>query len=400
MLLFFCFIPFNTLASESVVAMLNGKYYDLLEDAIKNANDNDTITILSDMTLDNRILINKTITINLNNHTISANNIVFRVEGGTLNLIGKGTLKEINPEYSPLLLKGSQNKDDTNYTNVSVSKDINLYGWSGIFIDQNNGYGYGITVNFSGNIQSVLDITSSKGFGIYINGKIKDTYNYPVINILDDASIDSLGVGLYMAGYSKVNIKGENIKITGLDSAIAIKSGILTIDDGTFIVNGKKVKPVTGNNSGINESGSTIQIESNKNYKGNIELYINNGTFESKNSNNIYEYVYNSSNTNIKNIKITNGKFITYNNNNVFDFSSNFNDKNLKFITGGVYKTDPSRYVVSGYKVKDTNDFVVETFKEVEEKEKVKSKKVIIIGITFLLVLVIVGYLIKGRIII
>ena len=203
-----------------------------------------------------------------------------------------------------------------------------------------------------------------------------------------------------MAGYSKVNIKGENIKITGLDSAIAMKSGILTIDDGTFIVNGKKVKPVTGNNSGINESGATIQIESNKNYKGNIELYINNGTFESKNSNNIYEYVYNSSNTNIKNIKITNGKFITYNNNNVFDFSSNFNDKNLKFITGGVYKTDPSRYVVSGYKVKDTNDFVVETFKEVEGNEKVKSKKVIIIGITFLLVLVIVGYLIKGRIII
>ena len=110
--------------------------------------------------------------------------------------------------------------------------------------------------------------------------------------------------------------------------------------------------------------------------------------------------MYNSSNTNIKNIKITNGNFIIYNNNNVFDFSSNFNDKNLKFITGGVYKTDPSRYVVSGYKVKDTNDFVVETFKEVEEKEKVKSKKIIIIGITFLLVLVIVGYLIKGRIII
>ena len=130
---------------------------------------------------------------------------------------------------------------------------------------------------------------STRGIGIYVNGSINDEINSPVININSDSQINSTGVGLYLAGSSIVNI--DNASITGEESAISIKSGTLNIKSGTFYCSGKDNTPTPGNNNGANPSGATIQIESNSGYAGNIEINISGGSFTSKNSHVIYEYI-------------------------------------------------------------------------------------------------------------
>lgn len=75
-----------------------------------------------------------------------------------------------------------------------------------------------------------------------------------------------------MAGYSNVLVDGAYIEAN--DAGIAIKSGILTINDGDVIVTGIDEVPTTLNPNGINRTGTTFQIESNNGYAGDIVIDI------------------------------------------------------------------------------------------------------------------------------
>ena len=68
--------------------------------------------------------ITKTVNINLNGNEITAPERVFLVEGGTLNLTGKGTIKEKKANYGAIVIKGSTNPSDNNYSVVNIGKDI------------------------------------------------------------------------------------------------------------------------------------------------------------------------------------------------------------------------------------------------------------------------------------
>ena len=114
------------------------------------------------------------VNINLNGNEISASEKVFLVDGGELNITGKGTIKETKPNYGAIMVKGSGDPNDKGYSVVNVSKDVTLEGWSGIFITHNNSKSYGVDVSFAGKINSVNDTSGETGVGIYVNGKIKD----------------------------------------------------------------------------------------------------------------------------------------------------------------------------------------------------------------------------------
>ena len=348
--------PIIVMASDIPVARIGNTYYDTLEDAINASTGNDVITMVSNLHLIETRDINKDVTINLNGYTISKDNLVFRVQKGSLTLIGKGTIRETDPYYAPILLKGSTNVSDTNYTNLTIDGDILLEGWSGVFIDQNVNKGYGINVSLNNaRINSLKDSTGVTGSGVYVNGKIKDNNNYPVINI-KNVTINSNGVGIYQAGYAKTII--ENSNINGDEASIGIKSGILNIESGNFTAHGPEKIPTSGSSSGINPTGTTIQIESNSDYKGDIVININGGTFKSMNSHVIYEYIGKGTSTRVSNFLITGGTFISDKDN--FLLSSSFISKNSPFIKGGTYTSDPSSYVVSGYKTENSNsDYVV-----------------------------------------
>lgn len=347
--------PLFVKASSLSGVMIGNVYYENLEDAIKAVNSNEVIKLLSDVLLDDSILIDKPVNIDLNGNDISSSTSVFVVDGGKLTLSGSGTVMELEPDYGVIRVIGSSLSTASDYSVVNVDSDVLLKGWAGVFVTHNNSKSYGVVVDLSGSIEAVNDINGGLGSGIYINGNIKDKNNYPVINIWDGAKIVSSGTGIYMAGYSNINIFKAHI--SGNSSGIGIKSGILNINGAEVVCKGLDKTPTEGDNNGIKDSGTTIQIESNSGYAGDMEIDISDGSFISKNSNVIYEYIGKGSNSLVKNINISSGTYISENNSSVFRFSSDFNNIQGRFVSGGKYTSDPSNYLKAGYSVSFNNDF-------------------------------------------
>ena len=58
--------------TESSVAFVNGTYYDDLNEAFASAKSEDTITLVNNVTLNKRIIVGKTLTLDLKEYTIQA----------------------------------------------------------------------------------------------------------------------------------------------------------------------------------------------------------------------------------------------------------------------------------------------------------------------------------------
>lgn len=383
----FFITPLFVHASIGSLVKMGNKYYDSFEEALANAGANDTISLISDVKLKDTIEINKQVNINLNGKDISAPERVFLVQGGKLNLTGKGTIRETKPNYGAIMIKGSTEPNDKDYSVVNVSKDVELEGWSGIFITHDNNKSYGVEVNFSGSINAINDTAGGTGIGIYVNGNIKDNDNAPVVNINDNAKITSTGTGLYIAGYGVFNINEANI--SGTESGIGIKSGILNIDGAKVTGTGPDVTPTEGFNNGIKASGTAIQIESNNGYSGDIELNIDNGTFTSNNSYTIYEYIGKGTNSQVIALDISGGTFTSNKNN--FLLSNSLKEYHNNFISGGTYSEDPSQYLKPGYSTKENNGIyevtqstMISVFKETSNSNTNIIHIIIIILITLI----------------
>lgn len=394
-------IPSFVKASGMTLIKVGNKYYDNLQEAINNAGSNDTISLITDVKTDETININKTVNINLNGNTIEAEEKVFLIEGGSLHLTGKGKVKETKPYNGAIVIKGSQNSNDLNYSTLKVDKEVTLEGWSGISVQHNNQKSYGVLINFQGKINAINDITGDEGIGIYVNGSIQNETNSPIININSDSQISSTGIGLYLAGSSLVNI--DNANISGKESAISIKAGTLNIKSGTFYCNGLDNTPTQGNNNGVNSSGATIQIESNDGYAGNIEINIQGGTLTSKNSHVIYEYIGRGNTSLVKEIILSGGTYKSPSNKNVFSLSNSLVNKHSKFIKGGKYTSNPDEYLIDGYNTNLLDNLYVvikSTMKEdIIQNSKNKSNIVkILIYLLSIITILIATYLNKTKI--
>ena len=317
--------------------------------------------------------------------------MVFKLDGGTLNLTGKGTVRERNPYYGAVVIKGSEtNQED--YSILNVSSDVTLEGWTGIFIDQKNKKAYGVKVNSNAKINALNDTSGDSGIGVYVNGQIKDSVNAPEINLGSNSYIKSTGPGIYLAGYSTLNVDGY---IEGIDSGLSLKSGIININGGTIKATGPDNTPTSPNGNGTNSSGAGIQIESNNSYAGNIELTINDGNIISENGYSFYEFTATpSTNTKVKEINILNGTFTSLKNN--FLLSDSFKTTHPKFVSGGKFTSDVSPYLKTGSLNYNDNYYQVVSKNFDNIKDLTISKKnllPIIIIITFLIVVLINLYL-------
>lgn len=334
-------------ASATVGARIGNKYFDTLKEAVSAASSTDIIILASNMTLDETLEIKKNVNIDLNNHNISGEEKVFLIQGGSLNLSGNGKIIETKPNYGTITLIGSSDPSKKDFSTVSVGSGITLEGWSGIFITHNNNKSYGVLVNMNGVINALDDINGGAGAGIYVNGNIKHEDNSPIINLGKTSKITSTGNGIYSAGFATYTINGAYI--SGVESGLGIKAGVFNIIDGTIIGTGEDKTPTSGNNNGINASGTAIQIESNKGYAGNVGLTIKNGTIESRHSNVIYEYVVNKANTQVKDISISGGRFVSNAGKPVLSLSDSFTSTHQGFITGGQFSSNPNNFLKAGY---------------------------------------------------
>lgn len=341
--------------------------------AFKTAESGDVVKLIDNITytLPERVLVSTDVTLNMNNHNIDfdgASVRSFTVQGGSLNIIGKGTIS--HPEHNALNVRGTTDKTKVNYSTLKVGKDVTVNGLYGIavFYDpENKKLGYGVNVEFAGKIEK-----STEG-GITINGTLQNAEGAPVINILDGAVINSEKAGLYAAGNGTWNIGKANI--TGKELAFGIKSGKVIINGGTFTCTGESKMPTEGYSNGINASGAAIQLESNKDYYGNIELIIKDGTFTSKNAVSIYEYLAkNIKKTNVNKIEILGGKFVSARGNNNFLLSEELDYKGAIAVSGGTFSANPVSYLKPAHKVTFSEEkYVVSPINVVEGTFKISG---------------------------
>ncbi len=309
-----------------------------------------------------------TVTLDLNGYNIIfAESKRLNVKKGNFTIIGKGKISESVPHSGPVVIYGSINENDTNYTTVTYGKDVTLEGCYGSFISVNkdsNGvsHAYGVTVNINGTLIGKFDGNNEYGSGFYINGLIKDFKNAPVVNISSSAVLKGVGGGIYAAGYGVWNINGA--KLVGEDYGAGIKTGKFNFNDATVTASGKK-NDGTYNNNGINGTGAAIQIESNDSYAGNIEITINDGIYKSDNGNVIYHYKTSNTtkpaNNALINFDIVGGLFTggleVYDDDNINISSGSFDVDVTKFVDDkSIVTKDNNTYIVSLNKQLTTDD--------------------------------------------
>lgn len=249
--------------AENAVAQIGDQYYKTLEDAVLKVANGDTITLLKDVVLDKGINIGsvgseqKVLTLNLNGHSISATNLVIRVQNAKLTVIGPGKIYETSPYFGAILIKGSDNAENKDYTVVTVGAGVELEGWSPIFVDQYNGCAYGVAVNVDGaKLTGKTDKDGGSGSAIYVNGTIKDQNNAPKL-VLNNVTQTATGAGMYLAGYANTTITGGSI--TGGNTGIEIRAGELTVNGATVVGNGVPTE-VTPNGNGSTTVGAGIAV--------------------------------------------------------------------------------------------------------------------------------------------
>ena len=246
-------------SADNAVAQIGDTYYNTLADAVADASTTnpDTIKLLKDTT--ERLILNggKEIILDLGGNTLSYTEQTVRVNHGKLTVNGPGAIKEINPNLGAILIKGSTNQGDTNYSVVNVNGDVTLSGWAPVFVDQNSEKAYGVTVNLNGaTLKAQKDTGGNDGVGLYVNGSITDTTNAPAIK-LENTTIDAQGEGMYLAGYADTTIKSGSI--VGTQTGIEIRAGKLAVNGVTVTGNGTPTT-VTPNGNGSTTDGVGIAV--------------------------------------------------------------------------------------------------------------------------------------------
>lgn len=279
---------------STVYALTEVKTNEELKEAVKNDSE---IVLQNDIIMTDDITVRgQKINIDLNGNSLTLKAYI-RVYEGSLEFSGKGLIKDDREDLrGTIYVYGSTDSKAVSYATLTVGKDVKIetkrYGIVVWPITENKKPvptyfpTYGTVINFNGTIIS----TNENAGGITISGNLKNDgklENAPVINLGKTASVKVVGdTALYGAGMGVWNINGG---IYEGKSAIGIKSGKLVINDGTFTATGEnKTGELYGN--GMISTGSSIQIENNKGYAGNIEITINGGTFKSEKGLSIYHY--------------------------------------------------------------------------------------------------------------
>ena len=276
----------------------------------------------------------RVLTIDLNGHKISSPSMVFRICGAKVDFIGQGEIFETADDgFAPILIKGSK-EDVSDYTVVNIGKDITLRGWTGVFIDQDEGLCYGVKVDCSAKIEKT-EAFEKDASGIYINGSIKATEgNVPVVN-LDGCRINVKSAGIYAAGFAKWNLK--NCDIVAENAAVEIRAGEMVIDGGNYKATADPLT-VTPNGNGSTVEGAAIGVSQ---HTTNLptSVTIKKGTFGGAYS--IWEKdVQDEVARDVIKLSVENGTFN----------GSVYSQNNTSFIKGGTFSDAPAQdYIAEGY---------------------------------------------------
>jgi 23S rRNA A1618 N6-methylase RlmF len=270
----------GTSSPALAVAQIGTKKYATLEDAFAAATNGQTITLLADISLTNRLFVNaganpsyggsnnrfatttenKSITLNLNGHNIeSSSNIA--LAGGSLNITNSGTdhgvISTTNAGLAPIEVRGTGNLTQkrtltvgTGVTLTGAEYGLNIFG-------SNDAQKNIIDVNVDGTVNGML----------FVLGNLKNTANEININVA--GTVDASGVtgtdeqvhtGIAVCGNASVHIiDGATVKG---ESGIEVRAGQLIMDGdvGGTITATADAYSYTANGSGTTVKGAAIAV--------------------------------------------------------------------------------------------------------------------------------------------
>ena len=306
------------------VAKIGSTKYETFEDAVKKAASGKTITLLDDISLSSTVTVNKKVTIDLNQKTltgtdkyilnIGANGNV-TIMNGPINVSDSGSaitaygtlaLNDVDitgkaTDYSLLYVNQNANVTIDKDTTITATDATSSAPYPTIFISgqDSDGNTYDPTLNIYGTV------SAAKAPAIQGNGTDRGTSH---INIYDGALIKSNKLAIYLPQICDVNITGGTV--TGY-CGIGIKSGTLNISGGTVqgVANDNVIGDQHSQTNGISYDGSAIMIDSYIGYAGNVTINISdNAKIESLHSTAIREIGNDNSQTNMVALNITGGE--------------------------------------------------------------------------------------------
>lgn len=287
----------EALNESNAVAKIGETYYKTLANAVVAAKDNDTVTLLKSYQIDKYISIKTPIILDLGGNTLTSATSGFDVyKNFTLK---NGTLKT----NTWGVWVQNENVNFTLASDATINADCNttLTNAPAIIVVQN------ASADISGTA------TAQHNFAVSGNGT--SGWGGVTINVNPGANISTTtdAPALYFPNTTSLNITGGTI--TG-GTGVYVKSGTISISDGTIIGNGPKADYEFDDN-GANSTGDALVVET-CNYPGGAPTAsVTGGNFKSVNANAIGSYAGNGETTPI-----------------------------TGFISGGYFTTDPSAYCV------------------------------------------------------
>ena len=231
----------------------NAVKYESLADAFAAAADGNTVTLLKDVSLTDRLFVNagaepayagsnnrfattsenKSITLDLNgNNVTSSSNIA--LAGGSLNIVNNGTanaehgvISTTNAGLAPIEVRGTG--DLTQKRTLTVGNGVTL-----------SGAGYGLNVFGSNNEQkNVIDVNVNGTVNgtLFVLGNLKNAENEININVagtvyVPDNGDDEASVGVALNGIATVNVN-EGAQVSG-ETGIEVRAGNLVVNGGNI----------------------------------------------------------------------------------------------------------------------------------------------------------------------
>ena len=245
-------------STSTKAAKIGGAEYDTLQAAIDAASDGkNTVVILKDLTESITIASDKTITIDLNGHTLTNTDGQHTItNNGTLTIIGTGTVDNVTHQRAAIVNNGTATLNGGTYTRSKENSDNNkedAKGNSFYTILSDNGatmtINEGVTVTNVGHFSSMIcnGGTSAPTSTMIING---GTFNGGLNAIKnDEAGVLTINGGDFsntsqfvVMNWHKTTINGGSFKAQSSAEAVLFTAkyaentavGELTIINGTF----------------------------------------------------------------------------------------------------------------------------------------------------------------------
>ena len=307
-------------STSTKAAKIGGAEYDTLQAAIDAASDGkNTVVILKDLTESITIASDKTITIDLNGHTLTNTDGQHTItNNGTLTIIGTGTVDNVTHQRAAIVNNGTATLNGGTYTRSKENSDNNkedAKGNSFYTILSDNGatmtINEGVTVTNVGHFSSMIcnGGTSASTSTMIING---GTFNGGLNAIKnDEAGVLTINGGDFsntsqfvVMNWHKTTINGGSFKAQSSAEAVLFTAkyaentavGELTIKNGTFERAADTQKMIVdaydANNTGTASiSGGTFDAD--------VSQYLESGKQQNADGSvgNIPRYYYNSTTT-------------------------------------------------------------------------------------------------------